>query len=216
MNVFNQCRTDSACHYLHQAMECYNLGKYSQTLKLTQLARKAIFSPHSVFDHDLHIGVGRKELSIETLMKKHSVGKVDYDNNIPELWIETFICRYLDYLPAATCALFLQYLSYNKLGFQRQRDEALFKLSHVIQHDAINYITSLRLDISWQILGICQQMSGDNRAAFHSYRMALHTKAYLTHKAVFIRLGTLLAKYFLDQRSTKENSTKKEINKLKR
>ena len=200
MNVFNQCRRDSACHYMYQAIECYNLGRYRLTLRLAQLAGKAIFSQHSVLwyseIHDMFKKGGRDELSIETFMKKQFVDVVIYDNNIPELYIEASTCSLLCCLPAATCALFLQYLCYNKLGLQNQRDEALAMLSHVIQYDASNYIESIRLDISWQILGICQQMSGDNQGACHSYHTALHYKRALTDKAVFIRLGTLLATLF--------------------
>ena len=202
MNVFNQCQTDSACHYLYQAMECYNYGIYSQTLRLAQLARKAIFSKHSVFTHrswcvhDMYRKLGDDDLNIETAMKKGFVATVRYKNNIPELFIETFTCRNINHLPAATCALFLQYLSYKKLELHRQRDEALLKLNHVIKYDAKNYIDIIRLEISWQILGICKQMSGDNRAAFHCFHKALQCKTHLAKKAVFIRLGTLLAKYF--------------------
>ena len=202
MNVFNQCHADSACHYLYQAMECYNFGIYSQTLQLAQLARKSIFSKHSVFTHragcvhDMYRKLGNDDLTIDTAMKKSFVDLVRYKNNIPELFIEAFTCRNLNHLPAATCALFLQYLSYNKLELQPQRDEALLKLYHVIKYDAKNYIDIIRLDISWQILGICQQMSGDNRAAYHSFLKALQYKTQLAKKAVFIRLGTLLAKYF--------------------
>ena len=213
MNVFNQCRTDSACHYLYQAMECYSFGKYRQTIRLAQQAREVIFSQNSVITHwdinELDRKMGNEELSIQTIMEKFAIGIVRYDNNIPELFIEAFTCRENHSLPAAICALFLQYLSYNKFGLQRQRDEALLKLSRVIYHNDND-------EISWQILGICQQMSGDIQTACHSYRMALHHKEILTDKAVFIRLGTLLAKYFLNQRLTEENSTQIYINKLKR
>ena len=208
MRILNRCHTGSACHRLHQATECYNVGKYSQTLTLAQRAEEAIFSQDSMYciPHDRCSEIN-EDFPIETMMKKSYLSLICYPI-IPEFYIETFhfrrkISAIAHDLPPAICALFLQYLYYNKQGHSQKRDESLCKLSHLIQHADGHHVTDNNIYTAWQVLGICQQMSGDNQAAFHSYRMALYSydkeypKGFDSHKtATYIRLGTMLAKYF--------------------
>ena len=200
MKVFLSCRTDSACNYLYQAMECYNIGKYNQTLTLTQRAKKAIFSQCIVssknLSHDKLKTAGVEVLPIETFMMSSFVDSLHYNKNIPELYVEDAFCIIGGQVSPAICALLLQFLCYSKLRYTQQCDEALYEMFLVIQHGNKDHIDKRFLDTAWQILGICQQMSGYTRAAFHSYRMALHTRFLLPQETVFIRLGTLLAKCF--------------------
>ena len=201
MKVFNSCRTDSACNYLHQAMECYNLGRYSQTLKLTQRAKIAIFSPCTVSSnnirHDKLKIAGVENLPIETVMMSSFVDSLHHNRNIPEIHIEdAFSVNVGGQVTPAICALLLQYLCYSKLRYPQECDETLYDIFLIIQNGNEDHIDQRFLDTSWQILGICQQMSGYTRAAFHSYRMALHTRHLLPQETVFIRLGTLIAKCF--------------------
>ena len=200
MEVYRSCRTDSACNHLYQAMECYNLGKYSQTLKLTQRAKKAIFSQCTIssnnLSHDKFKMAGVEYLPMETVMMSSFVDSLRHDNNIAELYIEDKFSFVRGQVSPAICALLLQYLCYSKLRYSQQRDEALYDMFLIIQHGNKDHIDKRFLDTAWQILGICQQMSGYTRAAFHSYRMALHTRHLLPQETVFIRLGTLIAKCF--------------------
>jgi tetratricopeptide (TPR) repeat protein len=48
---------------------------------------------------------------------------------------------------------------------------ALTDLQVLVHHDQGQYV-DIR-DISWQILGICQQISGDLQAALYSYKQSL-------------------------------------------
>lgn len=52
--------------------------------------------------------------------------------------------------------------------------EALERLKNIVQRDQEAYIPDIYRDISWHILGICQQMYGDFQAAWHSYHQSLH------------------------------------------
>uniref|UniRef100_K1PP91 Mab-21-like nucleotidyltransferase domain-containing protein n=1 Tax=Magallana gigas TaxID=29159 RepID=K1PP91_MAGGI len=50
---------------------------------------------------------------------------------------------------------------------------ALGKLQVLVHHDQGLYVFYLYRDISWEILGICQQMAGNVQAALYSYRQSL-------------------------------------------
>nr|XP_022305596.1 uncharacterized protein LOC111112409 [Crassostrea virginica] len=50
---------------------------------------------------------------------------------------------------------------------------ALEELQVLVHHDQGLYVHYLRRDISWEILGICQQMTGNLQAALYSYQQSL-------------------------------------------
>ena len=51
--------------------------------------------------------------------------------------------------------------------------KALEKLQNLVHRDQEAYVPDIYRDISWQILGICQQMNGDFPAARYSYEQSL-------------------------------------------
>ena len=207
MRILKRCRIGLACYRLHQATECYNFGKYSQTLKLAQKAEKAIFSQDYVYRTCIPHGKCseiNEDFPIETMMRKYYLYVMNYPK-IPEFYIENFCGKLstMDYsFPPALYALFLQYLYHNKQGHRSRRDDFLYTISLLINHDDRHHIREETNDLFtfWQVLGICQQMSGDHKAAFNSYRMALHHELDSHKAATYIRMGTILVKYFTAQR----------------
>ena len=200
--VLNRCRRDSVCHFLYQAMTCYNVGKYTQTLRLVEMTKDVIFSQGAMYIDrvtvDQYRNAGGADLPIDTVMKKSFYEQLSHES-IPEYYIERFCngCRklYRVNIPPAICLLFLQYLCYNKLGNQQKRDESLYEMSLIIQFDDDYYLNANDLTTPWRVLGICQQMSGEHRAAFRSYFLSLRDDIgeYHTRLATYVRLGTLLA-----------------------
>ena len=205
MRVLDRCRGDSVCHYLYQAISCYNIEKYDHTLKLVQKAKEAIFKQGSIcmiseISIDQYRNAGGNDLPIETVMRNFVVGELRH-HNIPELFIEAQCSKHLGYtkiprVPPAICALFLQYLCHGKLGQRQRRDDALYELFLITQYDNNHLYDEHVYSTSLQILGICQQMSGDNRSAFHSYLQALRNTPSCCKLSTCIRLGIILAKYF--------------------
>ena len=201
MEILNRCRTDSACHYLYQATTCYNVGKYSHTLTLAKRAKKAIFSQRSMFrgliGHRSYREAGYEDLPIETVMRTSLVDFLCFQN-IPEFEIENFCTsrHKVPSVPPSLYAMFLEYLCYSKLGHQQKRDKALQKMYFIIHFADWYHINKANLYTSLQILGLCQQMNGDDRAALRSYVMSLSYKLNHHKLAAYIRLGTILAKYF--------------------
>ena len=50
---------------------------------------------------------------------------------------------------------------------------ALDDLQVLVHHDQDVFVNVFLRDISWEILGICQQMTGNHQAALYSYRESL-------------------------------------------
>ena len=211
MNVLRRCRTDSVCHLLYQAMLCHNNGKYNQALKLAQHSKEKILAPCSMYTDELpgkeckelYERAGGDRLPVETMKRKYGVDyirtlTVEY---IPELFIEcnsniSSQCIMKVIIPPLICAFFLQFLCNIKIGHLREADEALYELSLLVRYDEGHHVAEFYREISWQILGICQQMRGDDWAACQSYLMALQQEDALIKTAACIRLGTILVKYF--------------------
>ena len=131
---------------------------------------------------------------------------IGHDLYISELYIEihrltTISSNFVGsiFIPPIVFAFFLQYLCQRKLENQRNADEALYELSLLldIQHYGALHIPNGFRGISWQILGICQQMNGHDWEACRSYLTVLQQDTFDEIKmAACVRLGTLLVKYF--------------------
>uniref|UniRef100_A0A8W8HVG6 Uncharacterized protein n=1 Tax=Magallana gigas TaxID=29159 RepID=A0A8W8HVG6_MAGGI len=50
---------------------------------------------------------------------------------------------------------------------------ALDQLQVLVHHDQGMYVPDVYRDISWEILGICQQITGNPQAALYSYQQSL-------------------------------------------
>ena len=57
---------------------------------------------------------------------------------------------------------------------------ALDDLQVLVHHDMGMFVQEIFRDISWEILGICQQMAGNHQAALYSYHQSL--TQYPSHK----------------------------------
>ena len=73
-----------------------------------------------------------------------------------------------------------------------------FRFLFSMMMDNINIANGLR-GRSWHILGVCQQMSGDDCTASRSYLTSLqHDEADYIKVPVCVRLGTMLVQHFSD------------------
>ena len=207
IRLLKRCQTDSVSHYLYQGMVLHDFGKHVVCLEIVKLAKDAVLSPCSINGSamcaETYRLAGGDNLPMETVMKNCFLPIIDLftDRYLSELYIELHCAdkpRLLTVavIPPFVFAVFLQYLCYHKLGRQRERDEALRDLSLYVQHDNGRHIKEVDRFISWEILGICQQMKEDDAGACHSYLKALQLELSYRWRATCIRLGTIFAKYF--------------------
>ena len=207
MNVLNRCQTDSVCHYLYKAILSYANKNYSQSVRLAQRAKDVTLTIDSVYtwaisEDDLRVA-GVEYLPINTVLKNHCTEYVRIIGHqcIPKLYIECHDnvadpSSVITNVPPLVLANFLQYLCYTELENVRKREETLSELCLIVQHDNGLHIPKTLLPRSWNMLGICQQMSGDDQSACRSYLTALRLSCVCRKRSLCIRLGTILVKYF--------------------
>lgn len=76
------------------------------------------------------------------------------------------------FIPVFVMLHFLEFLCYRHIDTTLSQ-AALDELQVLVHHDQGRYIFDLYRDISWEILGICQQITGNLQAALYSYQQSL-------------------------------------------
>ncbi|XP_062572168.1 uncharacterized protein LOC134234125 [Saccostrea cucullata] len=79
------------------------------------------------------------------------------------------------YIPPFILLYMLEILCYRHVDTMRVQT-ALDDLQTLVHYDQGWFIPTLSRDISWQILGICQQVTGNHQAALYSYQQSLRQK----------------------------------------
>uniref|UniRef100_K1QXC4 Uncharacterized protein C3orf59 n=1 Tax=Magallana gigas TaxID=29159 RepID=K1QXC4_MAGGI len=75
-------------------------------------------------------------------------------------------------IPVFVMLHFLEFLCYRHIDTTLSQ-AALDELQVLVHHDQGLYVRDLFRDISWEILGICQQITGNLQAALYSYKQSL-------------------------------------------
>nr|XP_022304026.1 uncharacterized protein LOC111111372 [Crassostrea virginica] len=94
---------------------------------------------------------------------------------IKELTLEQQIAqnkRAITFIPLFVVLHFVEFLCYRHTDTTLAQ-AALEELQVLVHHDQGLYVPYLCRDISWEILGICQQMTGNLQAALYSYQQSL-------------------------------------------
>nr|XP_022315411.1 uncharacterized protein LOC111119498 [Crassostrea virginica] len=80
--------------------------------------------------------------------------------------------RRILFIPLFVVLHFLEFLCYRHID-TTLAETALEELQVLVHHDQCMYVHDMSRDISWEILGICQQMTGNLQAALFSYQKSL-------------------------------------------
>uniref|UniRef100_K1P1I3 Uncharacterized protein C3orf59-like protein n=1 Tax=Magallana gigas TaxID=29159 RepID=K1P1I3_MAGGI len=75
-------------------------------------------------------------------------------------------------IPVFVMLHFLEFLCYRHIDTTLSQ-AVLNELQVLVHHDQGLYILDIQRDISWEILGICQQITGNLQAALYSYQQSL-------------------------------------------
>ncbi|XP_062573383.1 uncharacterized protein LOC134235274 [Saccostrea cucullata] len=84
----------------------------------------------------------------------------------------------------------LEVLCYRHVDPMRAQT-ALKELQDLVHHDQGMYIQMNKRDISWQILGICQQVTGNHQAALYSYQQSLRHTSQNIQTASLMRIQVI-------------------------
>ncbi|XP_062566486.1 uncharacterized protein LOC134228808 [Saccostrea cucullata] len=179
------CITDM----LYIAMYYYKTLRYMEALSILEMIKVKLAQPHLIYVFRENVdkeryseAVGGQSLS--TKMRQAVAGNVRLDNQIhyiSELIPEQQSClqKYDPglYVPPFIMLYMLEILCYRHVDTMRVQT-VLDDLQTLVYYDLGQLIPEYHRHISWQILGICQQMTGNLQAALYSYQQSLRQKPY--------------------------------------
>uniref|UniRef100_K1PE84 Uncharacterized protein n=1 Tax=Magallana gigas TaxID=29159 RepID=K1PE84_MAGGI len=166
---------------LYIAMYYYKTLRYSEALSVIEMTKAKLAQPYLMYRG----GVDRERYN-------ESVGGQSWSTKMrqavaQDIRLKPEICYISELLPEQQSALksstpvtipvfvmlhFLKFLCYRHIDTTSSQ-AALNELQFLIHHDQGIYVGNLYRDISWEILGICQQMTGNLQAALYSYQQSL-------------------------------------------
>ncbi|XP_062582781.1 uncharacterized protein LOC134244537 [Saccostrea cucullata] len=172
------CITDM----LYIAMYYYKTLRYTETLSIIEMIKVKLAQPYA-----MHINNVDKEMYTEavggqswsTKMRQAVAENVRLYNSIlyiselkPELQSALQNNWKLLFVPSLVLLYMLEILCYRHVDTMRVQT-ALDDLQTLVHYDQGQFIHSNYSDMSWQILGICQQVTGNLQAALYSYQQSL-------------------------------------------
>ncbi|XP_052691131.1 uncharacterized protein LOC128169001 [Crassostrea angulata] len=183
---------------LYIAMYYYKTLRYREALSVIEMTKVKLAQPYLIYRHLVDReryteAVGGQSWS--TKMRQAVAWDIILDNTIcciseliPEQQSalqnrEPTLC-----IPVFVMLHFLEFLCYRHIDTPLSQ-AALDELQVLAHHDQGLYVPDLLRDISWEILGICQQITGNLQAALYSYQQSLtqyplHRIQTATHRRI--------------------------------
>ncbi|XP_056014609.1 uncharacterized protein LOC125673327 [Ostrea edulis] len=181
---------------LYIAMYYYKTLRYTEALSVIEMTKVNLAQPYVMYNMTIDTeryteAVGGQSWSTKL---RHAVAwNIMLENRIiyiNELMTEQMVSLQNHFpvlnIPPLVVLYMLEFLCYRHIDTMRAQT-ALNDLQVLVHYDQGLYVNVHLRDISWQILGICQQISGNLHAALHSYQQSLRQSPY--HK---IQSATLM------------------------
>ena len=183
----------------------YKQGSYKDVIKAANKIRTKLQNPHIMYrwalDEDKYRAAGGENTPLIKMMVNvvtHVVALV-INTRLPELLLEhqeTVRQEGTDVVtfPPLILANFLLFLSNWHMGYDDETEQVLCDLFGAVHFDNGHHIHETDRAISWEILGICQEMMGDYQGAYQSYTTALQQPFTPFKCATLTRLLIILYK----------------------
>nr|XP_022308597.1 uncharacterized protein LOC111114543 [Crassostrea virginica] len=174
---------------LYIALYYHKTFRYKETLSVIKITKVKLAQPGLMYRE--HVDPERYTEAVggqswSTKMNQAVAGDIWLYNHIcyineltPEQQSALQNQRGLLFIPPFILLHMLEFLCYRHVDPMRAQ-EALDNLQVLVHHDRGVFVPEPYRDISWEILGICQQMTGNHQAALYSYHQSL--TQYPTHK----------------------------------
>ncbi|XP_034327867.2 uncharacterized protein [Magallana gigas] len=182
---------------LYIAMYYYKTLRYREALSVIEMTKVKLAQPYLLYRH------------VDTERYTEAVGGQSCFTKMRQavarnITLENRICYISELIPEQQSALqnrcsilvipvfvmlhFLEFLCYRHIDTPLSQ-AALDELQVLAHHDRGLYVPDLLRDISWEILGICQQITGNLQAALYSYKQSLaqypyHNIQTATHRKI--------------------------------
>ncbi|XP_062583318.1 uncharacterized protein LOC134245071 [Saccostrea cucullata] len=187
---------------LYIAMYYYKTFRYLEALIVIRATKAKLAQPYVVYGLQVNAqryseAIGR--LSLSTKMRNAVACDIFLNNYtcfinelVPEQQSELLCTCPCLCIPLYVFVHMLEVLCYRHVDpVKTQR--ALNDLQDLVHHDSGTYISEEQKDISWEILGICQQVIGNYQAALYSYQQSLTQETFhKTQTATLMRIQHIM------------------------
>ena len=198
---------DATRHLLYISLYHYRQGMYSVAKRLLQEAKTKLQHPHLMYPGESRIekyrAAGGDYKTFTQMMKEIVAWDININTGvtIPELTLESQSTTSQSVkgitIPPLVFTNFMCFLCYHQIGSFNEAQSMSQELSILVQYDNSVHIFKRDKAISWQILGICQEMSGDHQSAYQSYRNAAKETWCNIKYASFVRMSVIIYKRLL-------------------
>ncbi|XP_034333360.2 uncharacterized protein [Magallana gigas] len=167
---------------LYIAMYYHNTFRYMEALSVIDITKAKLAQPYLMYgshvDQEMYNEAVRGQF-LSTKMKEAVAQNITLDNAvfyindlIPEQQTSRLQGRNFLFIPPFVLLYMLDFLCSRNVDTMRAQG-ALDDLHALVHHDQGELIPVSLRDISWEILGICQQITGNLHAALYSYQHSL-------------------------------------------
>ena len=195
---------DATRHLLYTALYHYRRGMYNDAISLLQEAKVKLQHPHLLYPRKMDVekyqAAGGEHKPFTQMMKEIVAWNVQLETcvTIPELTLENLSAANHStdgiIIPPLVFTNFMSFLCYHHMGMFHEAQSMLQELSILVQYDNEDHIVAKDKEISWQMLGICQEVSGDYRGAYRSYCNAMQQKWCDIKSASLMRISVIIHK----------------------
>jgi hypothetical protein len=189
-------------HSLYLALYYCRTGRYNEALRVTYLIKQRLSQPYVMYHGDVdkqRYNEAVRGMSLSKRMKTVWVDDVELQNKvhyIDELMLEQNARaeigeQFLSISPFVLTDMLLV-LSHFRFGNRSQHLQSMTDLQTLLLYHDGRYVPSYTRDLSWQILGICQQVVGDLNGALQTYHGLLRRNSFTEiQKATEKRISTV-------------------------
>ncbi|XP_052719433.1 uncharacterized protein LOC128191417 [Crassostrea angulata] len=172
---------------LYIVMYYYTTYRYQEALSVIQKIKAKLAQPYLMYERHVDRERYTEAVGGQSWSKKMKQAVA------VDIVLNNRICYISELIPEQNSALqkrwskltipvfvmlhFLKFLCYRHVDTTVSQ-EALDELQVLVHHDQGLYVLDLYRDISWEILGICQQITGNLQAALYSYQQSLTQYPY--------------------------------------
>jgi hypothetical protein len=187
---------------LYLALYYYRTGRYNEALRVADFTKQRLSQPYILYQGNVDRQRYSEAVGGLSLFRKmktawaDTVSLEDKVHFIDELLLEQKVNEHPLCIPPVVMADMLLVLSHYRLGKKSQYLQSLEELRGLLLFDEGRCVPHNYIDLSWQILGICQHVVGDLQGALLSYHESLkrpssHRIQAATEKRIAITMRQL-------------------------
>ncbi|XP_062572784.1 uncharacterized protein LOC134234753 [Saccostrea cucullata] len=196
------CRFGCLSDILYLAMYFYRTRRYEDSLSFLHKAHASMSLPYVMYHNHVNVEMYRHYMERNTLGTKmrrailQDIVIFYQYSYIDELVLEQGMSKkhgmHILQIPPLVMLHMLFILNHHRLGDTVRSQQSLHDLQTLLLYDDGVYVPPILRDISWQILGICQQICGDYSGSLRSYRYSLQQiSLHKLQKATLLRINSL-------------------------